>query len=324
VLEDGVRQTIVSLDLFQVPEAPAAAAAASASPTLPSLPRVSTNTDEEDRRGRTFVIVFDDVHLRAATAQQAKAAIAEFLRKETREGDRVTLLATGGRVWWTTRMEAGRAELLDLLKRLDGLVAPETRRDWISDYEAMQIHVFRDNVIQNRVQRRFETYGLMTMTGQSQHVRDMMAVEDPVITSRAAEVYYAATARNHVTLGAMQRALESLGQVRGRKSVVLVSEGFIYDTQLPEFKRLIDTSRRVNAAIYFVNGRGLEGLPDALTAEYSTILPAEDLGFAFSQEAETQEGSVSLAADSGGFTVRNSNDLGAGLSASPTRPAPTT
>ena len=313
VLEDGVRQTIVSLDLFQVPEAPVTAAAAAASPALPSLPRVSTNTDEQDRRGRTFVIVFDDVHLRAATAQQAKAAVAEFLRKETREGDRVTLLATGGRVWWTTRMEAGRAELLDLLKRLDGLLLPETRRDWISDYEAMQIHVFRDNMIQNRVQRRFETYGLATMTGQSQHVRNMMAVEDPVITSRAAEVYYAATARNHVTLGAMQRALESLGQVRGRKSVVLVSEGFIYDTQLPEFKRLIDTSRRVNAAIYFVNGRGLEGLPDALTAEYSTILPAEDLGFAFSQEAETQEGSVSLAADSGGFTVRSSNDLGAGL-----------
>jgi hypothetical protein len=153
----------------------------------------------------------------------------------------------------------------------------------------------------------------MTMTQQSQHVRDMMAVEDPVITSRAAEVYYAATVRNHVTLGAMQRALEALGQVRGRKSVVLVSEGFVYDTQLPEFKRVIDTSRRVNAAIYFVNGRGLEGLPDALTAEYSTILPAEDLGFAFSQEAETQEGSVSLAADSGGFTVRNSNDLAAGL-----------
>ena len=56
----------------------------------------------------------------------------------------------------------------------------------MSDYEAMRIHVFRDNMILNRVQRRFETYGLPTVTGQSQHVRDMMAVEDPVITSRAA------------------------------------------------------------------------------------------------------------------------------------------
>ena len=78
--------------------------------------------------------------------------------------------------------------------------------------------------------------------------------------------------------------------MRGRKSVVLVSEGFVYDTQLPEFKRIIDEARRVNAAIYFVNGRGLEGLPDALSAEYSTALPAEDLGFAFAQEAETTGG----------------------------------
>ena len=126
-------------------------------------------------------------------------------------------------------------------------------------------------------------------------------------------MYFEAAARNHVTLGAMERALNGLTPVRGRKSVVLVSEGFVYDTQLPEFKRLIDESRRVNAAIYFVNARGLEGLPDALSAEYSTALPQEDLGFAFSQEAETQEGSISLAADSGGFTVRNSNDLAAGL-----------
>jgi VWFA-related protein len=310
VFEDGVRQAVSSFDLFQVPATPAAPGSA---PVRPSVRRVSSNADTGERRGRTFVIVFDDVHLGVATAQRAKAAVAEFLRKETREGDQVTLLATAGGAWWTARMEAGRVELLDLLKRLEGRLMPETRRDWLSDYEAMRINVFRDNSILDRVQRRFETYGIQTLTQQSAHVRDVMAVEDPVVTSRAAEVYLQAVARNHVTLGAMERALKGLATVKGRKSVVLVSEGFVYDTNLSEFKRLIDASRRVNAAIYFVNARGLEGLPDALSAEYSTALPQEDLGFAFSQEAETQEGSVSLAADSGGFTVRNSNDLAAGL-----------
>jgi VWFA-related protein len=313
VYEDGVRQAIASFDLFHVRETPSVASPNAEAPAAPAPSRLSTNTEPEEQRGRSFVIAFDDVHLGLRGAQQAKAAIAEFLRKETREGDRVTLLATAGGVWWTARMEAGRGELLDLLKRLEARLVPETRRDWLSDYEAMRITVFRDNMILDRVQRRFETYGVQTMTEQSPHVRDLMAVEDPVVTSRAAEVYYQAVSRNHVTLGALERALNGLAPVRGRKSVVLVSEGFVYDTHLPEFKRLIDEARRVNAAIYFVNARGLEGLPDALTAEYSTILPAEDIGFAFSQEAETQEGSVSLAADSGGFTVRNSNDLAAGL-----------
>jgi VWFA-related protein len=310
VYEDGVRQAIASFDVFRAPAAPAPG---TPPPPAPRPSPVSVNTEGAARSGRTFVIVFDDVHLRARTAQQAKVAVAEFLRNEAREGDTVTLLATSGTTWWTARMEAGREELLALLKRLEGKILPETRRDWMSDYEAMRIHVFHDNRIIDRVQRRFETYGIMTITQQSQHVRDLMAVEDPVVTSRATEVYFESAARNHQTLGTMERAINGLAPARGRKSVVLVSEGFVYDTQLPEFRRIIDAARRVNATIYFVNGRGLEGLPDALSAEYSTILPAEDLGAAFSQTVEMTEGAEGLASDSGGFTVRNSNDLAAGL-----------
>jgi len=93
------------------------------------------------------VIVFDDVHLTAHTARQAKAAVAAFLANETREGDRVTLIVTSGGVWWTARMAAARGELLDLLKKVEGRLVPETRRDWLSDYEAMRIHVFKDNMI---------------------------------------------------------------------------------------------------------------------------------------------------------------------------------
>ncbi len=312
VYENGVRQAIASFDVFRA-AAPAAPSPGAPPPPPPPPSPVSVNTEGAAREGRTFVIVFDDVHLRARTAQQAKVAVAEFLRNEAREGDTVTLLATSGTTWWTARMEAGREELLALLKRLEGKILPETRRDWVSDYEAMRIHVFHDNMIIDRVQRRFATYNVQTVTELNKHSTDLMAVEDPVVTSRAAEVYYEAAARNHQTLGTMERAINSLAPARGRKSVVLVSEGFVYDSQLPEFKRIIDAARRVNATIYFVNGRGLEGLPDALSAEYSTILPAEDLGAAFSQTVEMTEGSEGLAADSGGFTVRNSNDLAAGL-----------
>jgi VWFA-related protein len=306
VYEDGVRQAIASFDAVQV--------SADAAEAPPAAPRVSTNAAaKEERRGRSFAIVFDDVHLTAYTARQAKGAVAEFLTKETREGDRVTLVAASGGAWWATRMLAGREELLGIVKRLEGRLQPETTRDRLSDYEAMRIHVFRDNAVLNRVQRRFETYGLATVTQQSKHVRDLVAVEDPYVTSRAAEVYYTATARNRVTLEAVERALNALIEIRGRKSLVLVSEGFIYDPELDVFKRIVSASRRANTAIYFVNGRGLEGLPFGMDAELSTTLPQEDIGFAFSEAAETTEGSESLAADTGGFTVRNTNDLAGGL-----------
>ncbi|HVO11712.1 MAG TPA: VWA domain-containing protein [Vicinamibacteria bacterium] len=314
IYEDGVRQTIAAFDLVAVPVAPAPPPeAAQAAGAAPVLAPVSTNATAAGQRGRTFVVVFDDAHLGIHEARRAKAAIAQFLNRETREGDYVTLLAAGGGAWWTARMEAGRAELMELLKRLEGKRLPDTRRDWISDYEAMRIHVYHDNEIYNRVQRRFETYGIQTVTQQGEHERNLMATEDPVVTTRAIEVYNSAMARNHVTLAALDRALASLAGAKGRKSLVLVSEGFIYDPALTEFKRILDDARRVNATIYFLNARGLEGLPDVLGAEYSTAVPEEDMGSLFAQEAETQEGAVSLAADTGGFTLRNSNDLASGL-----------
>jgi VWFA-related protein len=305
VYENGVRQTIVSFDAVEVAAAPAEA------PVRPS--RVSTNAARDAQRGRTFVIVFDDVHLTASTALQARAAVASFLKTGTREGDRVTLVAPGGGTRWTARMEAGRDQMIDLVKRLQGRYVPDTDRARLSEYEAMRIHVFRDEMVMNRVQRRFETAGVPTMRELGQNRTAIRGVEEPTITTRAAEVYFEATSRNRISLDATLRSINSLVGLKGRKSLILVSNGFIYDPNLNEFKRIIEASRRASTAIYFVNGRGLTGLPTSLTADLSAPLPAQDIGFAFSEAFEESEGSESVAADSGGFTVRDTNDLASGF-----------
>ena len=309
IFEDGVPQGIVSFEAFQVP-APAAA-----EKPVPR-PRVSTNTGKEEaRNGRTFVILFDDIHSTALTARRAKVAITDFLSKSTREGDRVTVAASAGGAWWSARMEAGRPALVDLVKHLEGRYVPDTGRDRLTEYEAMRIHVFRDPAVMNRVERRFDSSGMATMRrpGQGQNHESFRATEDPLITGRAAEVYYAALARNRTTLRALERSLNALVGQRGRKSLILVSEGFIYDPGLLEFKGIIEASRRANTAIYFLNTRGLEALPLSMEADISTPLAPEDMGSAFSQAEEDAEGSESLAADSGGFAVRNTNDLAGGL-----------
>ena len=110
----------------------------------PPPPRVSVNTTPEERRGRTFVVLFDDMNITPWRANQAKAAVASFLEKGTREGDRVTLISTAGGTWWTARMEAGRPKLLDMVKRFDGRYIPDTSQERMSDYEALRIHVYRD------------------------------------------------------------------------------------------------------------------------------------------------------------------------------------
>ena len=166
VTEDGVKQDVVTFEAVELPEQPAAAA--------PPPPKVSSNVAPEEQRGRTFVVVFDDMHITPWRANQAKAAVASFLEKGTREGDRVSLISTAGGTWWTSRMEAGRSKLIEMVKTFDGRLIPDMSPERMSDYEAMRIHVYRDPQVVERVLRRYDTYGVtqaMSRSGSDSMIR---------------------------------------------------------------------------------------------------------------------------------------------------------
>jgi VWFA-related protein len=294
VSEDGDPQTVASFEAVQLP------ATASATPKAP--PRVSTNTEPESHTGRTFVILFDTIHLAPPQAQRAKIAVAEFLKNGVREGDRVTLIGTGGEVWWSTRMEAGRDALMAMLKRLDGRYIPDMAPDRMSDWEAMRIHVYHDTQVEQRVSRRFEQYGAATRGGQSQNDTSSAAMMggDPMVQGKATEVYFQSVSRNRITLQILERTLSSLASTKGRKSLILVSEGFIYDPNLDEFKKTVQASRRSNVAIYFLDTRGLTGMPDYFTAQFGPPIDTQDIGAVFMETMEASEGAESIAADTRG------------------------
>lgn len=306
VTEDGAKQDVVSFEAVELPERPSAAA--------PPPPKVSSNVAPEEQRARTFVLVFDDMHITPWRANQAKAAVASFLENGTREGDRVSLISTAGGTWWTSRMEAGRPKLIEMVKTFDGRLIPDMSPERMSDYEALRIHIYRDPTTVERVLRRYETYGVtQAMQRSSSDSMRTGTSDDPYVTGRAAEVYFQANTRLRQTLDVVERALNGLAGARGRKSLILVSEGFIHDINVDEFKRVNNAARRANTAIYFVNARGLEGVPVAMTAQFGPALPEQDVGFAFAETFDAVAGSEVVASESGGFTVRNTNDLGKGI-----------
>ncbi len=306
VTEEDTPQPISTFEAVQLP--------AQASEKPAPRPRVSTNLDRETHAGRSFVILFDDIHLSLGSAQRAKAAVAQFLKTGVREGDRVSLVASGGGAWWSTRMEAGRDELMALLKRLEGRFIPDSSPERMSDYEAMRIHIYHDPQVEEVVARRFDSYGVTQRQQQSDDQSQQLAgAGDPFVEARATEVYFQSVSRNRITLEILQRVLTSLGAAKGRKSVILVSEGFIYDPNLDEFKDAVQASRRANAAMYFLDARGLTGMPAYFTAEFGPAIDSRDVGAAFLDTLQESEGSESLASDSGGFSVKNTNDLGRGI-----------
>ena len=313
ILEDGVPQSITSFEAVVLPAGPPPAP-----PARP--PSFSSNQERETRQGRTFVLVFDDVHLSPQQAFRAKVVVGEFLRAGVREGDHVSLIATGGAAWWSARMPEGREALLAILKRLDGRYVPESSPDRITDYEAMRVMVYDDPDVAYQVKRRFDAYGALARerSGDRQYADTLrptsaVGIIDPYVRARATDVYRQAVARRKITLRVMSRALRALGETRGRKAMVLVSQGFVYEPGFEEMKELVEASLRVNVPVHFVDTRGLKALPDSMTAAFGNPFDVQDTVAVLADITRDAEGAEAVALDTGGFVVKNTNDLQGGL-----------
>jgi VWFA-related protein len=312
VSEDGTPQTIASFEPIEVAERPQT--------TTVLGQRVSSNTDAVKRTARTFVIVFDGLHLTPAGAEPARKAIEKFLVTELRDDDYVILLGTQSSTWVSTRFGLGRDDLLAALARQKGTAASDVSWDYMSEYEALRVDAFRDVDVGARVARRWRTTGYMLNESMEETLHQAQntssnpgAIQpgtiDTIVTDRAREVRQDSRVRQDATLALLRRILGSLTEVKGRKSVLLVSDGFVVDLEAKETRPVNEAARRANAAIYFIDTRGLSGLPAYSTASWSMSLNPNDTA-AYAIEADLlSEGTQAVAADSGGFTVRNGNDL---------------
>ena len=102
--------------------------------------------------------------------------VAAFLETGVAPGDVVSLVATGGTAWWTTRMPEGRQALMDILKRLDGRYIPDPSPDRITEFEAMRIEEYQDEQMAWQVKRRFDAYGAVGQERDQRGVRPADAV----------------------------------------------------------------------------------------------------------------------------------------------------
>jgi VWFA-related protein len=238
-------------------------------------------------RERLFLLVLDDARLTPAQAGAARQAVARFLAEDARGGDRVALLfSTDGRMV-RGKYPDHREGLLAALDRLQGHFPPFRDSFHVAEDEAVRIIAYGDDQALASVADRF----LAQFAGNRPDQAEALALA----RARAGEVYAQSAGRSRQTLGVLEKAIASLAGVRGRKAVVLASQGFPHDSSLAGFGEVRKAALRVNAALYFLDARGL-----------SAPGGARDL-YGASQGAEA------LAADTGGFTLRNTNELARGL-----------
>jgi VWFA-related protein len=286
VEEDGRVQQITEFQSVELPPPSATPRPARPAPER----RISFNSITAGHiPGRAFVLVFDDINLTRVQAAEGKKALRKFVETATTDEDSVSIITTSGGGWFHARTAADRQKLLALADREEGKYIEDTSAERMTDFEAMRITVFQDTTVAARVRRRYANYrvnGMQPVTTPGgvddmpriEETRGNVGVVEPYIESRASAVYSEIVARNRMTLGVLERALKALEDTRGRKSVVLLSKGFIYDPETRGFKAVSQAARRANVAIYFVDARGLVATTSNFTASEGSPIDPRDIG----------------------------------------------
>ncbi len=305
-------------------------------------PVIATNAPTERTSGRAFAVMIDDMGLAPERSEDARRAVQSFLETGVRPGDEVVVGTSSGDIWWSGRIPGGRDDLLAVVARTRGKYEERFSFNQMTEYEAYRIANYEDSPstalgspgavsggasgratggpeslpsgaggVRERVRKRWENAMLCMGTAC-----------DAMLRGRARQMDAARRSRTQATLNGVRRGLEALRPIYGRKSLLLVSQGFLSDSQDTRQRAVVALSREANTAVYFLDVRGLTAMPGSGTGSAAdpgpgpgvvmeTVL-ADRGAVAFEQSVLESTGSEGLASDTGGFSVRNTNDLGAG------------
>ena len=299
VLEEGTPQPIQHF--YLVTEAPVLSGDVSATTVLPRSP------DQPGRR--VFLVIFDWEHLSAPVVSRLKHEVAQFVNEQMRPADLAGVYVNGA--LWRGRLTNDRQELLDGIRALTpSLETPAKRLASLITYPRIPSE-FDALRIERGDRRRIEEIAQENCTSEPMSCLQEGGreyVEERVETKAKTYIQESRRAAES-TVRMLSHATTNLARLEGRKTILLVSEGFFVEDMRAELPQLSGQAARAGITIYTVSARGTAGvggriLPDASVAR-GTLSTFGDT---------SQEGLDLLAAETGGLAFRNSDDYRAALS----------
>ena len=248
---------------------------------------------------RTFALVVDDLGLSFESAHFVRQGLKKFVDEQMQPNDLVAIIRTRSGVGALQQFTADKRQLYAAIERVRWF---PSGRGGISAFGAIESDPLS--------QAADEAAG-----GDDAIAAANSAREDP--DDFRESIFTVGT------LGALNYVVRGMRELPGRKSVVLFSDGFQLfrdnnrdDRVLTALRRLTDLANRASVVVYTIDARGLQTL--GLTAADDTSgLSANEVNARLDdrrrENFETQDGLNYLAQQTGGFFIRNTNDLAGGV-----------
>jgi len=264
---------------------------------------------------RAFVLFFDQDHMDANGFKRLQDAAEKFLNTEFQPGDVGGVLV--GATMIGNRLTTERESLLQAVRTAKYSGSQRSRRldemDWprISEPEAIRIAVANDREALAQVVRRAERDGAQSGGGGGRGASAGPDLES-LVRQKAQQMISTLQPPAAQTVRTLLALVNGLARLPGRKTVVFLTDGFYVEESWGQLRSIVAIAARSNVRVYAVDAQGLQRR--STLTDPSQINPLET-GASIPMDAynTVEEGPNTLAVDTGGYVIRNSNDFAGAL-----------
>ena len=253
---------------------------------------------------RTIALVVDDLTLSFESTHFVRRALRNFVEDQMQNGDLVAIIRTGAGIGALQQFTSDKRQLLAAIEKVQ----------W-NPRGAGGISAF-DPLTPGDL----ETIQENKKGGDIHKEADLDTFRSSVFATG--------------TLGAINYVVNGMKELPGRKSIMLLSDGFqlfekngggLVDSSrvLRSLENLIDAANRASVVIYTMDARGLQttGITAADDVGSRTVggkvITTDKIEAGVSDRRtkffDSQDGLVALARETGGFPILNDNDLSGGI-----------
>ncbi len=314
IFEDGRPQKITNFSFVATttdapPEAPRSAPADKNAPPVPPVPL------KPEQVRRTVALVVDDLGLSFESTYYVRQALKKFVDKQLQPGDLVAIIRTAGGMGALQQFTSDRRQLYAAIDRVKWYPMGRAGVGAFAPLES-------DPTLRMRNDARRMAAG-RPGSAEQRSLKD--EEDDPAGESRQELDQFREDLFAVGTLGALNYVVRGMRDLPGRKSVLLMSDGFkIFNRDDPSrstrvldsLRRLTDLANRSSVVVYTMDARGLQvlGLTAAdNTSDYTPEQVEQRLSDRRNDFLDSQEGLDYISRQTGGFAIRNNNDLSAGI-----------
>lgn len=261
---------------------------------------------------RLFVFVFDLAHLGTESLLRTKTGVERFINTQFRRGDFGGVFHNGA--MHLSRVTEDKIQLLAGVRQIQPAFDNRERllqsfRDFPqipAESDALRIDYGDQRLVDNLAA------GLCSQGSATfEDCRAAGGVDQVEVKLDQKARQYVREARNNAgnTIDSLRLVAANLATIPGRKTVIFLSDGFMIDETRDELRQIAALAARGGTAIYSIYGRGSavvngRAMPDAVSSR-----PGLDSTF-----DTTDDGPQILTAGTGGFVVRNINDISRAVS----------